>query len=387
MLAKARRGAALLAFAPSLIIILAAASLAGVADGSLGARASTPGSPPIDSAWTRRPGDFLPSSVILPSSVRLHNHHPWSLDKVARLRGGVKRATVKADDEGDDTEEAEEDGLAGPVSALTGVFKNMPPMTRASVILIMIITAVDVTKLIDAGETYSLDWGKTIKGLELWRPLTSLVYLGPLSMSWLTNVYFLTQHGTRLEMVSGTAEQLIFLLVVGSLLLALGSLIGMPFMATSMVAAHTHVSARMEPLGVVQFQFLRIPLWTLPFAQMGAAVLQKEGNVLAAIPHLVGILCGHVYHFFTVVHPLMGAKRRVGAPAWMKRRLDGDNPNFMEAPDEPAAPRGRKIGAGKRVTSKSKGKSKGASKGELGGGKKGKSKPIPEFPTAGGGCS
>lgn len=56
---------------------------------------------------------------------------------------------------------------------------------------------------------------------------------------------------------------------------------------------------------------------------------------MAAIPHVVGIVCGHVYHFFTVVHPLMGAKRRVGAPGWMKRRLDGgDNPNFMEAPGE-----------------------------------------------------
>lgn len=56
---------------------------------------------------------------------------------------------------------------------------------------------------------------------------------------------------------------------------------------------------------------------------------------MAAIPHLVGILCGHVYHFFTVVHPLMGAKRRLGAPAWMKRRLDGgDNPNFMESPGD-----------------------------------------------------
>ncbi|CAN0502073.1 unnamed protein product, partial [Scytosiphon promiscuus] len=53
-----------------------------------------------------------------------------------------------------------------------------------------------------------------------------------------------------------------------------------------------------------------------------AAVLQEEGQPMAALPHLVGILCGHVYHFFTVVHPLMGAKRRLGAPAWMKRRLD-----------------------------------------------------------------
>lgn len=66
-----------------------------------------------------------------------------------------------------------------------------------------------------------------------------------------------------------------------------------------------------------------------------AAVLQEEGQPMAAIPHLVGILCGHVYHFFTVVHPLMGAKRRLGAPGWMKRRLDGgDNPNFMESPGD-----------------------------------------------------
>lgn len=54
----------------------------------------------------------------------------------------------------------------------------------------------------------------SIQGLELWRPVTSLIYLGKLSMSWLTNVYFLTQHGTRLELVSGTAEQTIFLLLV-----------------------------------------------------------------------------------------------------------------------------------------------------------------------------
>lgn len=66
---------------------------------------------------------------------------------------------------------------------------------------------------------------------------------------------------------------------------------------------------------------------------------------------------------------------------------------FLHPPcmaDEPAAPRGRKIGAGKKATtgtSKTKGKSKGATKGGLGGGRKGKTKPIPDFPTADGGCS
>ncbi|CAN0312845.1 unnamed protein product, partial [Ectocarpus sp. 13 AM-2016] len=65
---------------------------------------------------------------------------------VARLRGGVKRATLKADDEDDDADEnADVDTGPGALSALAGVFKNMPPATRAYVLLLMVITAVDVS--------------------------------------------------------------------------------------------------------------------------------------------------------------------------------------------------------------------------------------------------
>lgn len=45
---------------------------------------------------------------------------------MARLRGGVKRATVKADDEDDDADENDDvDTGPGALSALTGVFKNV----------------------------------------------------------------------------------------------------------------------------------------------------------------------------------------------------------------------------------------------------------------------
>ncbi|CAM9757861.1 unnamed protein product [Pylaiella littoralis] len=374
MLPQSRRAAPLLALAPLILV----ASLASVANGSLGATSAVAGAPSISSAWTRR-RDFRPSSI------GLHSRQLLSLNKVARLRGGVKRAAVKADDEDDEDEDDEADGGPKVSSFVTGTFKNMPPATRIYILMLIGITAVDVSvgKVIDSANTFSLDWERTVKGLELWRPFTSLLYLGPISMTWLSEVYFMTQHGTRLELVSGTAQQVIFLLFVGSLLLLVGLLLGMPFVATSMIVAHTYVSSRMDPMMLMQFQFVKISMWTVPFAQMGVAVLQAEGNVMAAIPYLVGIFCGHLYYFLTVVLPLMGGKRRLGAPGWMKRRLDdGDNPNFMEAPDEPEAPRGRKIGAGKK-TSKSKPSSKG-----LGGGNKGKSKarPVPEFPS-GGGCS
>ncbi|CAM9298843.1 unnamed protein product, partial [Ascophyllum nodosum] len=331
--------------------------------------------------WSRETGSTVPSRVSLLISI-------LGLNLLVQLRGGVKRAAVKTEEDDEDLSMEDEANVgSGAMSALKGVFTNMPPATRVYVLLLLLITAIDVTtgEALDSGSTFSMDWGRTLKGLELWRPLTSLVYLGPLSMSWLTNVYFLTQHGTRLEIVSGTAEQVIFLLLVGGLLLLVGPLIGMPFLSTSMVAAHTHVSSRIDPLGYVQFQFLRIPMWTLPFAQMGAAVLQAEGQPLAAIPHLFGILCGHVYHFFTVVHPLMGAERRLGAPGWMKRRLDGgENLNFMESPtDEPASPKGRKIGAGKKT-----GNTKVESRKPAARSKKdpSKSRPVPDFPTANTGC-
>lgn len=47
---------------------------------------------------------------------------------MARLRGGVKRATVKTaeeEEEEDDTDEDEDDASAGPISTLKGVFTNV----------------------------------------------------------------------------------------------------------------------------------------------------------------------------------------------------------------------------------------------------------------------
>lgn len=36
---------------------------------------------------------------------------------------------------------------------------------------------------------------------------------------------------------------------------------------------------RMDPLGEIQFQFLRIPMWTLPFAQMGGERGFQKRNI------------------------------------------------------------------------------------------------------------
>lgn len=48
---------------------------------------------------------------------------------------------------------------------------------------------------------------------------------------------------------------------------------------------------RMEPLGVVQFQFLRIPMWTLPFAQMGGETNEVQGRIVPFLRLVVVTVC------------------------------------------------------------------------------------------------
>ena len=54
----------------------------------------------------------------------------------------------------------------------------MPPATRVYVLLLLLITAVDVSvgKVIDSSNTFALDWGKTIK--VRWPAMPNNVKLG-----------------------------------------------------------------------------------------------------------------------------------------------------------------------------------------------------------------
>jgi Der1-like family len=56
---------------------------------------------------------------------------------------------------------------------------------------------------VEGKEVFTASWPRTLLNLELWRPLTSAVYLGPISMHWATNLYFLVQYGSHLEAVNG----------------------------------------------------------------------------------------------------------------------------------------------------------------------------------------
>ena len=80
------------------------------------------------------------------------------------------------------------------------VFAKVEPATRVYLLITLFCTIVHMAGL-PAKALFALD---SSKWYELWRPLTSIAYLGPPSMSMANSLYFLLRYGQTLEERNGT---------------------------------------------------------------------------------------------------------------------------------------------------------------------------------------
>lgn len=204
-------------------------------------------------------------------------------------------------------------------------YKNILPLTR------IYITMVGCTTLFGLllGDELSqgmlaLDPIRTFAGFEVWRPFTAATYLGPPSIGWLMNAYYLFEYGSSLERAFGTAQHCIFLLLQITFLTACAALLGIPFVTSSVITSMLHVLSRAMPYQQVKWLIFTVPYWTLPYGLMASDVLQS-GQATAAIPHILGIVSGHVYHFHKVIWPKMDrGEDWLIAPDFLRSRLDAD---------------------------------------------------------------
>jgi hypothetical protein len=72
-------------------------------------------------------------------------------------------------------------------------YRSTPTITRLHLTLALVLTALG-TLVVDP-YYFLLDPVATVAGLQLWRPFTAAAFLGPPSMSWASNIYFLHQYG------------------------------------------------------------------------------------------------------------------------------------------------------------------------------------------------
>ena len=203
-------------------------------------------------------------------------------------------------------------------------------------------------------DVLALDPTRIMYGLQLWRPFSAAAFLGPPSISWLMSGYYLFQYGSTLERAYGTAQHFMFLVSQLFTLSILSVLTGQPFFAPSLITAMLHVLSRSMPHQKVKWLIFNVPYWSLPYGLMATDVLQAQ-SAMAALPHVLGILSGHVYYFHKFVWP------KLGHPDWLipfefvRKRLDPEAKNDDEGKNQSSlnkAIKNRKRTKGRKLGSK-----------------------------------
>lgn len=237
------------------------------------------------------------------------------------------------------------------VSETLTKYKAILPLTRIYITLVGLVTLLGVVlgEEMSAG-LLALDPIRVTYGLELWRVITAACFLGPPSISWLMNAYYLCQYGSSLERGFGTAQFSVFLLVQITCLAVFSAFFGQPFFAQSVITSMLHVLSRSMPRQQTKWLVFSVPYWTLPYGLMASDVLQAKGDMSAALPHVLGILTGHLYFFHTSVWPKAGGEDWLFPPGFVRRRLERDADARSKSKESISnALKARKKGRGKKL--------------------------------------
>ena len=302
------------------------------------------------------------TSFRLDSQVGRKSNEANSLDTLLELRGGASKRKSKSrvsslasslskkTATGKKKVGAKKAAEKSAVKDLLEKYKNILPLTR---IYITMVAGCTILGLVLGEELtqgiLALDPMRVMYGAEIWRMFTAAAFLGPPSIAWLMSGYFLFEYGSTLERAYGTAQHLIFLLSQVLNLSVLSALCGLPFFANSMVTSMLHVLSRALPNQKVKWLVFTVPYWALPYTLMATDVLQA-GNAAAAMPHVLGILSGHFYHYHRFIWPKTGGQDWLTAPDFLANFLDPNSASKSSSKESLSkALKSRKRGKGKKL--------------------------------------
>lgn len=271
--------------------------------------------------------------------------------KKAKSRTGSLSKTVTGKKKVGAAKKAAETKSSGGGNGLSDWYNNIPRLTKIYVNTILICTTLGLIIGEERAQAVlALDPMRLIYGLELWRPFTAASFLGKPSINWLMSGYYLYEYGSSLERAYGAAEYLLFLVSQITLLTVFSSLLGIPFFTQSVITGMLHVLSRAMPHQKVKWLVITVPYWTLPYGLMVSDCLQSKSPA-AAMPHILGILAGHFYHFNRFIWPKSGGEDWLRAPDFLVDALDPNAANKNAAKDSIKKALKRKRGKGKKLGS------------------------------------
>nr|AAY41612.1 derlin1-1 [Zea mays] len=154
-------------------------------------------------------------------------------------------------------------------------YKSLPPISKAYGTLCFFTTVLVQLQILHPLFLY-LDYPLVFKKFEIWRLLTSFFFLAPFSMKFGIRLLMIARYGVMLEKGAFDKRTADFLWMM---------IFGASFY--------------------------------LPWAMLLLDVI--FGSSL--MPGLLGIMVGHLYYFFAVLHPLATGKSYLKTPKWVRHKI------------------------------------------------------------------
>ena len=220
-------------------------------------------------------------------------------------------------------------------------FRSLPPITRGWLVAALLATVLSEFKFVPAMKLVWIPELSLPPHWEVWRLLTSFVFMGGFGMSFVINLLMISQFCPQYEnnpfsttlgaYAGGTPDFAFALLFCGAVLLLLGTYLGLYVLGPSLIATIIYLWSKRNPNAPINLWGFRMMSRHLPWARLALAVLMGASPV----EDLVGIAAGHVYYFLVEVLPARYEGRRfLNTPEWLIHLVDyvNDTNTFHQVP-------------------------------------------------------
>lgn len=169
-------------------------------------------------------------------------------------------------------------------------------------VILMVLCSLDVVSPF----SLYLHWNLVLRERHYWRLVTNFFFYGDFGLPFFWSLYLLMFYSTSLEEMTfrNKSADFAYMIFCGMvMLLTLSYVFGISnnFFSSALLDIVTYVWSRKNPHARMQVLFFPIRAVYLPWSLALVSLLMGG----SARDHLLGILCGHIYYFFTDVYPLM----------------------------------------------------------------------------------
>jgi len=189
-------------------------------------------------------------------------------------------------------------------------YLGIPPVTR-TMISVVIVTSTLCQIGVVSPAWLQLNWRMIAYELELWRVVTTFLFVGPVGFEWILSVGMFTQMSQSLEtsLFTGRRGDYVFLILYGISATLMASLVllryadsslHVPFLGPALAFMLLYVWAYSNPLIKVNIMGI-VPVHApyLPWVLVGFSIMTHS----SVHTQLLGIAIGHSFYFLEEVYP------------------------------------------------------------------------------------